>query len=500
MSMKTAQSSSIKRKLTQMSMLASSGALLLACVSFVVYEVVTFKTSMVRSATIRAQLVASNTTSALTFLDQSSAESTLRTVEADEHVRFAGLYDKKGKLFANYSRDTGYEAPTQTPNIPNNYYQFVDGNLILLQPVFLEGEQIGTVYIRSDIDELYLRLEEFSLIGFGVLIAACVLAFVISSRLQRSISGTVLHLADIAKDVSQKKDYSLRATVPASDDELQLLTKTFNDMLTQIQERDHILQEERREVEAKIQERTAELQAANKDLESFTYSVSHDLRAPLRHIDGFSKLLVELHESELSEDAKEYLSFIRQGTREMSQLVEDLLDLARIGRRELRLEVAGLDGLVREIVNTFESETASRQIQWKIEELPFLECDASLMKQVFVNLLSNAVKYTRKRERAVIEVGLLEGGSGPVIFVRDNGVGFDMKHANKLFGVFQRLHRQEDFEGTGVGLAIVQRIVHKHAGHIWAEAELNRGATFFIALGGPSASDQARTAVTAASR
>jgi light-regulated signal transduction histidine kinase (bacteriophytochrome) len=229
-------------------------------------------------------------------------------------------------------------------------------------------------------------------------------------------------------------------------------------------------------------ERTAQLEAANKELESFSYAVSHDLRAPLRHIDGFSQLLVEEHSAAVPEEVQRYLNRIREGTRQMSQLVDDLLNFSRLGRQELNLQLTGLNSLVEEVVAGLQPESAGRTIEWKIDPLPFLECDPALMKRVLSNLLSNAVKFTRPRERAIIEVGSLTQDARPAIFVRDNGVGFSMKYADKLFGIFQRLHRQEDFEGTGVGLATVQRIIHKHGGRVWAEAEVNRGATFYFTL------------------
>ena len=238
-------------------------------------------------------------------------------------------------------------------------------------------------------------------------------------------------------------------------------------------------------LEKRVRERTAELEAINKELEAFTYSVSHDLRAPLRHIDGFSQLLVEEYGPRLSVEIRGYLARIQGGVRRMGQLVDDLLNLARIGRQEIRLQVTGLGTVVKQVVSELQPETGERAIDWKIQSLPFVECDPALLKQVFANLLANAVKYTRPRERAVIEVGSMGGNGQPVIYVRDNGVGFSMKYADKLFGVFQRLHREEDFEGTGVGLAIVQRIIHKHSGRVWAEAELDKGATFYFTLRPP---------------
>ncbi len=236
-------------------------------------------------------------------------------------------------------------------------------------------------------------------------------------------------------------------------------------------------------LEQRVRERTAELEAANKELEAFTYSVSHDLRAPLRHVDGFSKLLLEEFAPQLPQEGRHFLERIRGGTRQMGQLVDDLLNLSRVGRRELSLQITGLSSLVEEVIGELKAENPDRLIDWKIASLPFVECDPTLMKQVLLNLLSNAVKFTRPREQAVIEVGTRRHNGSDAVFVRDNGVGFSMKFADKLFGVFQRLHRQEDFEGTGVGLATVQRIIHKHHGTVWAEAELDRGATFYFTLG-----------------
>jgi PAS domain S-box-containing protein len=237
------------------------------------------------------------------------------------------------------------------------------------------------------------------------------------------------------------------------------------------------------ELEQRVVDRTAQLLAANQELEAFTYSVSHDLRAPLRHISGFSKLLTEEYGSTLAPEAQHHVQRIQEGTRRMGMLVDDLLNLARVGRRELTLQISGLKSVVEELIRELEREYEGRQIEWRIGELPFVECDAGLMKQVFQNLLSNAIKFTRPRAQPVIEVGQKNENGSQVVFVRDNGVGFSMKYANKLFGVFQRLHRAEDFEGTGVGLATVQRIVQKHGGRVWAEAELDKGATFYFTLG-----------------
>jgi PAS domain S-box-containing protein len=237
------------------------------------------------------------------------------------------------------------------------------------------------------------------------------------------------------------------------------------------------------ELEQRVIQRTAQLEAANYELESFTYSVSHDLRAPLRHIGGFSKILVEEFGPTLDSTARHYLQRIEEGTRRMGLLVDELLNLARLGRHSLSLQVTGLNSIAQEIVSILKPETEGRQVEWNIGDLPYVECDPVLMKQVLQNLMANALKFTRPRPRALIEVGQIDKNGHPAIFVRDNGVGFSMKYSGKLFGVFQRLHRSEDFEGTGIGLATVQRIIQKHGGRIWVEAELDRGATFYFTVG-----------------
>jgi PAS domain S-box-containing protein len=251
------------------------------------------------------------------------------------------------------------------------------------------------------------------------------------------------------------------------------------------------------ELEQRVVQRTAQLEAANKELEAFTYSVSHDLRAPLRHISGFSKMLSEEFSADLPAEAQHHLQRIQEGTRRMGQLVDDLLNLGRVGRKELSLQVAGLRSIVDEVIRNLKSEVGDRQVEWKVGDLPYVECDTALMGQVFQNLLSNALKFTRPREHAVIEIGQERRNSGSAVFVRDNGVGFSMKYADKLFGVFQRLHRAEDFEGTGVGLATVQRILQKHGGRIWAEAELDKGASFYFTLGSSQSSEANSKALAA---
>lgn len=248
-------------------------------------------------------------------------------------------------------------------------------------------------------------------------------------------------------------------------------------------------------LEQQVLRRTAELEAANQELEAFTYAVAHDLRAPLRHIHGFSDLLQHDPESVLSADGRHSLDCIRKGTQRMEKLLEDLLNLSRFGRQSLQRRDVDLKKLVRQVMDDLAPDLKDRQIVWKVDDLPVVNCDPALMKIVFGNLLSNAVKFTRPRPTATIEIGQTTRQGEAVLFVRDNGAGFDMRHAGKLFGVFQRLHRAEDFEGTGIGLATVQRILQNHGGRIWAEAAPGRGATFYFTCGSASITAEPKAVV-----
>ena len=251
------------------------------------------------------------------------------------------------------------------------------------------------------------------------------------------------------------------------------------------------------ELEQRVRDRTSELEAANKELEAFSFSVSHDLRAPLTQLHGFSSLLLDNHASLLNEQGQRYLHNIKDGAMRMSALIDALLTLAKVSRRGLQVRDVGLNSLVEEVLKEFKDETREREIEWQVGQLPFIKCDYGLLRQALINLLSNAVKYTRKREHAVIEISSKIIDGKQTILVHDNGVGFDMKYADKLFAPFQRLHREKDFEGTGVGLATVQRIIHKHSGRIWAHSEPGLGASFYFTVGSETSQRSGKSAVLA---
>lgn len=226
----------------------------------------------------------------------------------------------------------------------------------------------------------------------------------------------------------------------------------------------------------------AAMEAANKELEAFSYSISHDLRAPLRAIDGFSGILLEDYSDKLDEDGNRLLEVVRQNAQNMGQLIDDLLAFSRLGRKAVEPSPIDMTDLAKSVFEELNASDSERRPQLKIENIPPAQGDRALMRQVFVNLLSNATKYSRLKDQPLIEVGGSTENGNNIYYVKDNGAGFDMQYANKLFGVFQRLHGPEEFEGTGVGLAIVQRIIHRHGGRVWAEGKVNEGATFYFTL------------------
>ena len=460
--------------------LLSAGTIALVMgVGYTIHDFAIFRRETVRQLRTLGEVIASNSTAALAFNSREDGEQILAALAADPRIEAAALYTERGELFARYPAKLDTKALPQRVMDEGQWSE--DDGVASVLAVTRSGKRLGTLYLRASLAPIYERLRLHSGAVFVVIVAAVGVGALLSRALNRQISAPILDLAQTAQAISERQDYSVRA-VKQGADEVGVLTDAFNAMLGQIQRLN-------RELEQRVAERTAELQAANQELEAFSYSVSHDLRAPVRHIAGFATLLEGHLGDAADEKTRRYTKIVRESAGRMGQLIDDLLAFSKTGRAELRRTPVALDELVAEVRRMLQADVAGRTMEWRVARLPVVYGDEGLLRQVFVNLLGNAVKYTRKRERAVIEVGTLPSeGAGATVWVRDNGAGFDMKYADKLFGVFERLHHANDFEGTGVGLATVKRIVQRHGGKVWAEARPNEGATFFVNLPVPARS------------
>jgi signal transduction histidine kinase len=352
----------------------------------------------------------------------------------------------------------------------------------LRQPIIFQGHQLGTVYIRSDLNERGKRLKRYIAIAGAILLLSLLAALLVSGIFRRAVAEPIVELAEVARKVSQERNYSIRARPTGSRDEVSVLIQAFNDMLTQIQLRDTELQLAHTELEQRVEDRTRQLVAANRELEAFSYSVSHDLRGPLEVINGFGHILMIEHGSKLDPAARDYVQQINLATQRMAELIDDLLNLSRVSTTGMHRERVNLSAIAQSIADQLCRREPSRNVEFVIQNSPAVEGDSRLLRIAMENLLRNAWKYSSTRELARIEFGWEERRGRLAFFVRDNGAGFDPAHADRLFKPFQRLHATSEFPGTGIGLATVQRIIARHGGEVWAEGVVDRGATFYFTI------------------
>jgi signal transduction histidine kinase len=374
---------------------------------------------------------------------------------------------------------------TDLQNSKNTFDQLTQ-NIDKTQITDLEKRLAGRLQINSQlivnsatklsnhalIEREQIRQQAASLFLF-LIFAISLVVIVVFLLLYRSIARPVNSLSAVAKQVHTGN--LLKRAKVFSKDELGELAIAFNDMLD-------ALKASHENLENKIYERTKQLEQTNKDLEAFTYSASHDLRAPLRAIEGFSKILADDYSEKLGDEGKSVVKTIRESSDRMTLLLEDLLAFSRSSRKVPKTEAVNMTELVKSVFEEIKTANLNRSIEFSCTKLPVAQVDPILIRQVWTNLLSNAVKYTKKKEKTIINVGSEEKENQILYFVKDNGAGFDMKYKENLFGVFQRLHSSEEFEGTGVGLAIVARIIKKHGGRVWAEGVVDQGATFYFSL------------------
>jgi signal transduction histidine kinase len=492
---------SIGRQLGWLSVVSSSAALLAASLALLFFQLQEVRSSTLVRLESVTELIAFNIASAVDFNDAQAATAILSALKTRPGVISAGVV-VKGRVFAGYRRAGATIAEGGDLLITSAASRFKDQELTVYRPISSEGRPLGMLFIHVDLRDIGQTWRRFAVITGLVAIPALLIAILISQLPRRAISRPILKLASLAAAVSDRKDYSVRAPTVRSASEIEQLVVTFNQMLTEIQGQHAEIEEARAKLEQRVADRTRELETrteqleeqgrelagANRELEAFSYSVSHDLRAPLRAIDGFSKALLSEYGGDrtLDERGKHFLTRVRAGTQRMSLLIDDMLHLAQVTRRPLERSDVDVTALAADVAAELARRNSDRLVRCTIEPELRASADSHLLTIVFENLLGNAWKFTGLQKEAQIDVGQTSIGGEPVFFVRDNGAGFNAAYADRLFSPFQRLHDESEFEGTGIGLATVKRIITRHGGLVSAEAVEGRGATFCFTLGGKS--------------
>ncbi len=480
----------VKQQLILMICVISFISLLMASSAFVLYDRYAYKQHLVNEVTMLARVIASHSANAVAYNDVYEARTNLETLGIDASLVSACIKAEGGQLMSMYSRqhyqpieDAGKPIPGVVCLADQNFISRFDGEYLdLIQPVLWEETQkIGQLHLRISMDELNRRFTAFTVVMLLIVLMVSMVSIALSSKIQAFISAPLLMLAQTANTINRFKDYSLRARTDRQD-ELGQLVQAFNGMLDTIELQNRALLHANEHLEDEVQSRTSELRATNRELEAFTYSVSHDLRSPLRSVDGFSAALLEDCGDKLDPAGRDYIARIRAASQRMGNLIDSLLHLSRVSRQDMKHASVDLAELADEIVEGLCSSHPEMHVEYVAPESIIAHGDRDLLRIVLENLLGNAWKYTAKTEKPRIELSAYDRAGETVYCVRDNGAGFDMKYVDKLFGPFQRLHRDQEFEGLGIGLATVARIIHRHGGEIWAEAQLDKGAAFYFTL------------------
>jgi signal transduction histidine kinase/CheY-like chemotaxis protein len=491
-----------------MNMFVSGAALLLACASFITYDMLTFRATIVRNLSTQAQIIGSNSVSALLFNDPQSAQNTLSALKAAHNILSAGIYSTDGSLFASYSRDPGtnIQAVPALPSSQLEIHWFKNKEVVLVRSIAFEGKRSGTVYIRSDLEELDSRLQRYVGIAGVVLVVCLAAALLVSSIFRRAVAEPIVRLAEVARAVSREKNYSVRAPRTRTSGELAILIDAFNEMLAQIQQNEKALREARDDLELRVKERTAELEKAKEELEAFSFSIlrakeeleraskfkdqflstmSHELRTPLNAVLGFSELLTEERYGPLNERQQRYVKHIHTGGKHLLSLINDILDLSKIeaGRLELTFESVPVPASFAEVLDTMRP-LADKKSQTLMREAPSglsVRADPTRFKQILMNLIGNAIKFTPEGGEIQLSADPLDGAVR--VEVRDSGPGIPLEEQQRIFEAFYRMGDvDKKTEGTGLGLAITRRLVELHGGNLGIESQLGSGSCFFFIL------------------
>jgi signal transduction histidine kinase/DNA-binding response OmpR family regulator len=506
--MHRAKDASIAKKLTWMNMLVSATALLLACAAFIGYDRVNFRETMVRNLSTQAQIIGSNSASALLFNDPHAAEDTLSALKAAPNILSAVIYTPDDQPLASYSRDRNVPIPAPPLIAPGQLeaHWLKTGEIVLVRSIVFQGKPTGTVYIRSDLEELNRRLGRYAGIAGIVLLVSLMAALLVSSIFRRAVAKPIVDLAQIARIVSRDKNYSVRATPIHGQGEVTILIDAFNEMLAQIGESEGALRKAHDGLEQRVRERTAELQAAKDEVEAFSQTIlrakeeleraskfkdqflstmSHELRTPLNAVLGFSDLLMDERYGPMNDRQHRYVNHIRNGGKHLLRLINDILDLSKIeaGRLQLLIENVRIDTCFAEAIDTLNPLASQKSHTLVKHAAPdvSVRADSTRLKQILMNLLGNAIKFTP--EGGKIELAASVVDDSVRIDVRDSGPGIPPEEQKRIFEAFYRIGRtDQSVEGTGLGLAITQRLVELHGGKLGIESQPGSGSSFYFVL------------------
>jgi len=493
----------IQRQLMRVILLITAAVLVLTCTAFFVYDYITFRqTTKTQTATLGA-IIAANSTAALAFENRDDAAEILDALQAEKHIVAACLYDKDGQIFSIYPVNL---APSKLPSAPRaDGFTFGNNHLTGFQPVIQGTKRLGTLYLDSDMQVIYERLERYGLIGLVIVCVSLLLASLLSLRLQRTVTNPILALADTARLISEHHNYATRAT-SSNVAELRLLTDAFNHMLEQIETQNQEITSFNQNLEHKVRERTHEVEMAkneletvndkliksNRDLEQFAYVASHDLQEPLRKIRTYT----EMAERNLQDEAlvKKYFEKISTSAGRMSTLIQAVLNYSRLSKTEEEFVEIDLNKVIENIKTDFELLISEKNATILSNSLPVIRGIPLQIHQLCLNLISNSLKFSQKPPVIHITGKTIPGyeikSEGEVdkelmyvaLSFKDNGIGFEPQYADKIFTIFQRLHSRQEYAGTGIGLALCKKIVGNHHGFITVHSELGEGAEFTIYL------------------
>ena len=528
----------IRNKLALIIILTSTIALLLASAVIITYDNYAYRAQKAKEVAAQAEILGAGMVAALEFEDHKSAQANLNPLATNPEISVAAVYTSSGLLFADYTRPGSKPPPYFAPH---QGQQFEENNFLISWPVEHGQREVGSVYLEAQIEPLAVRITRYGGIFLVAMMVSLIITLPLGMRLHYAIANPVYARSLLEASLDPMVAISAagkitdvnQATINITGlHRAELIGKEFSDLFTE-QEKARASYEQvfaqgsitdypltirhldgrltdvlynasvykgehgnvlgvfaaardvtsQKKAAEEIRQRTTELQAANRELEAFSYSVSHDLRAPLRSIDGFSQVVIEDYGDKLDDQGKEYLNRVRAATQRMGRLIDDMLALSRVTRSDMQRELVDLGKMASEIFAELQKNEPERQVEWRLGNELFVWGDMRLLRMVLFNLLGNAWKYTAHQPQPRIEFDVQRQADGSMeFFVKDNGAGFDMAYADKLFGAFQRLHTAAEFPGTGVGLAIVQRVIHRHGGQVRGMGIPNQGATFYFTL------------------